>query len=452
MKDKKIVVAVKYCAGELNPFDGAALEYALRTGCADVCVVTMAPPGTEEKLAQLTRLGVRAVLLTDTAFAGADTLATARTLAAFMRRGKPDFIFCGRQSTDGDTAQVPPCLSALLGFGFLPSVMELSESQARLRGGEIAALTGRQVVAFERSVPLRFPSIRSRCFPVEKIGNDVLKIPETECGQRGSPTRVLSSFINETGRRNCTFIPLSALDDAIQNGLKKERASITEYTGPRLKKVYYVGGAKGRAQSIAENAEEIFVRGRTAAEIAADIRARGAKAVLWSDEPDMRVLAPQVAGLLDAGLCADCTALETDGERLFMIRPAAGGSITARIECRAEIAMATVRTPGGRAGDVIFSVGRGAEHALEKIRTEAEKRNARLCCSRAVVDDGQLPYDCQVGLTGQSVAPKVYVAFGISGAVQHMCAVERAGVIIAVNRDRNAKIFGFADYGIVEEI
>ena len=68
------------------------------------------------------------------------------------------------------------------------------------------------------------------------------------------------------------------------------------------------------------------------------------------------------------------------------------------------------------------------------------------------MDDGLLPYACQVGLTGQAVAPKIYVAFGISGAVQHLCAVERAGTIIAVNQDRYARIFDFADFGILEYI
>ena len=165
----------------------------------------------------------------------------------------------------------------------------------------------------------------------------------------------------------------------------------------------------------------------------------------------MRVLAPQVAGLLGAGLCADCTELKTDGENLFMIRPAAGGSVTAEIQCRAPVTMATVRTAGSD-GEIIFSVGRGAERAVGKIREMADRLGAEVCCSRAVVDDDVMPYECQVGLTGRTVAPKVYVAFGISGAVQHMCAVERAGTVIAVNKDKNAKIFDYADYGIVAEV
>lgn len=173
--------------------------------------------------------------------------------------------------------------------------------------------------------------------------------------------------------------------------------------------------------------------------------------MLWSDEPLMRILAPQAAAYLNAGLCADCTGLEADGENLVMIRPAAGGNITAKIVCCAPVTMATVRTAGG-ADSLMFSVGRGAEGALGKIAAAAKKYGARLCCSRAAVDDGLLPYACQVGLTGQTAAPKVYVAFGISGAVQHLCAVERAGTIVAVNKDKDARIFDFADYGVLEDI
>jgi hypothetical protein len=82
----------------------------------------------------------------------------------------------------------------------------------------------------------------------------------------------------------------------------------------------------------------------------------------------------------------------------------------------------------------------------------AKKHNAEICCSRTVVDMNAMPYECQVGLTGRTIAPKVYVAFGISGAVQHTCAIEGATKIIAVNHDKNARIFDYADYGIIKEI
>jgi electron transfer flavoprotein alpha subunit len=69
-----------------------------------------------------------------------------------------------------------------------------------------------------------------------------------------------------------------------------------------------------------------------------------------------------------------------------------------------------------------------------------------------VADSGKLPYEKQVGLTGRTVSPKVYVAFGISGAVQHTCAIAGAGTVIAVNNDKQARIFDYADYGIIDDV
>ena len=104
-----ILVCVKQVNGEINPFDASALECALQFKNATVTVLSMGRPDVRDLLYQLTRLGVfRAILLTDKAFAGADTLATAYTLSMAVRKLKPDIILCGRQSVDGDTAQVGP--------------------------------------------------------------------------------------------------------------------------------------------------------------------------------------------------------------------------------------------------------------------------------------------------------------------------------------------------------
>ena len=102
--------------------------------------------------------------------------------------------------------------------------------------------------------------------------------------------------------------------------------------------------------------------------------------------------------------------------------------------------------------DVLFSVGKGAVEYIDKIEKLAEKYGAELCCSRIVADSGKLPYEKQVGLTGKTVSPKVYVAFGISGAVQHTCAIAGAGTVIAVNVDKQAIIFDYADYGIIADV
>ena len=109
----KVAVCVKIVSGALNPFDESALECALQLS-RDVTVLSMGPRTAESVLQPLTRLGARVVLLSDPCFAGSDTLATAYVLSKAMESIKPDIILCGRQSIDGDTAQVGPMVSAML--------------------------------------------------------------------------------------------------------------------------------------------------------------------------------------------------------------------------------------------------------------------------------------------------------------------------------------------------
>ena len=116
MKNKRVVVCLKYFKGELNPFDGAALECALASGAKEIIALTMAPRAVLNVFQGLTRLGVKCVLISDPLYAGSDTQATSLVLSKAIERLQPDLIFCGRQSVDGDTAQVPPMLAQRLGF------------------------------------------------------------------------------------------------------------------------------------------------------------------------------------------------------------------------------------------------------------------------------------------------------------------------------------------------
>lgn len=109
----KILVCVKVVKGELNPFDESALECALQLS-DDVTVLSMGPKSCENVLKPLTRLGAKAILITDSLFAGSDTLATSYILSTAIRKMEYDLILCGRQSIDGDTAQVGPMLSQML--------------------------------------------------------------------------------------------------------------------------------------------------------------------------------------------------------------------------------------------------------------------------------------------------------------------------------------------------
>ena len=452
MKNKRIVVLLKYFKGELNPFDCAALECALETGSKDIIAVSMAPMSALNAFQSLTRLGVKGVFISDPLYAGSDTQATSLILAEAVKRLNPDLVFCGRQSVDGDTAQVPPMLAQRLHLTIKTKVIGFDGENVTLRSGETFIPQDNTVLTFEKIRTLRFPSIFSKLGEVEIWDNAILQLPQEKCGLKGSPTRVVKSYESSVGRRQCQFVGMEALDTLIQAGLQKQRVEQTEEGGQQLDKIYFVGNVKSIAQRIGSTAIELQTQGKTAEEIAKELQEKQAKAVLWEDSEDLKNLASQVAVLTGAGLCADCISFRVENEKLIMTRPALGGNVTADILCDSEMAFATVRTVKKEGSDVIFSIGNGGVNELEKIQALAEKYHAEICCSRIVADSGKLPYERQVGLTGRTVCPKVYVAFGISGAVQHTCAIAGAGMVIAVNVDKQARIFDYADYGIIDDV
>ena len=207
---------------------------------------------------------------------------------------------------------------------------------------------------------------------------------------------------------------------------------------------------------------------------------------------------PRVAAKLWTGLTADCTSLEIDKEtgNLLQVRPAFGGNIMATILCpHNRPQMATVRPrvmkrgryDEGKKGDVIHidaqglssctrvlqtvreaseiavnlqeadiivSGGRGLGDAkgFKLLEELAEVLGGAVGASRAAVDEGWVPYSHQVGQTGKTVCPKIYIACGISGAVQHMVGMQSSDIIVAINKNPDAPIFNIATYGIVGDV
>jgi len=216
----------------INPADESALGHALalkgKHG-ATVTVLTMGPPGAEGMLREaLARGADRAILLTDPAFAGADTLATARTLrAAAGKSGPYDLILCGLRAVDGETGQVGPALAALLDAPVVTSVTALAlQADGALQATQLGDRDER-VWRIERRpavltvcvgscvppLPTLLGLRRARSVEVLRWDRVALGLAAGDCGLKGSPTRVIRVRTQEQGARACQWTTARELLD-----------------------------------------------------------------------------------------------------------------------------------------------------------------------------------------------------------------------------------------------
>lgn len=454
-----IVVCVRLgLDGEISPFDACAYEQALRIENANVTLLSMGAMSTRDELTKLTRLGAaRAILLCDKIFAGADTLATAYTLSLMIKKLNPDYVFCGRQTLIGDTGQTGVMLSKFCEYSLITNVMNVNNIDEEkvsclTRDEGETEVTAPAVLTIERINNLRLPRLRSKTVECEIFSAEMINADKAKCGLLGSPTRVIENIDNKFDKRKCNFIEINELNKIIELSLNKKDNFITkiEHKEKFGKAVCVTDSAIEYAKIVTDNIEIIDFD--TPENLCKKIKTLDPDIVLWGSDSVSKRLSATVAVLLNTGLCADCTSLESNGKEYFMIRPALSGSVLAKIKCEHRPAMATFRTTKSDISDILVGIGFGAKDDLTIVKNFAKKINADCSTTRKMVDNAFLPYEMQVGLTGKTVNPSIYIAVGISGAVHHIVGIKKSKTIIAINPDKSAPIFDYADYGIIASV
>ncbi len=251
-------------------------------------------------------------------------------------------------------------------------------------------------------------------------------------------------------------------------------------------------GAHGAGRAVCLPGNDPMSPDGLARDVAAVVSDEGAGIFLAAATSRGRDLSPRVAALLDSALFSDCTNLAREGETLRATRPWLAGKVIATLESSGPVFCATTRVnafamdePGGTVevtrgtsgGDlrelvkelsakvggkldvkeapVVISGGRGMKGAEGfKILDDlaAAFGNAAVGASRAAVDAGWRSHAEQVGQTGKVVSPQLYIAVGISGAIQHLAGMKTSAIIVAINKDADAPIFKLADFGIVGDV
>lgn len=540
----------------MNPYCLRAVakgvELAKHTG-GSCTVVSLGPPAAED----VVRWGIaggadRGLLISDPAFAGSDTLATAKALAAALTKTGPfDLILVGKNSVDADTGQVGPELAELLGYPFASAVrtLELGDEVVRLgcehddAWAEIEVPLPAVLATAERLCP------PMRAEPEERaaVASDTIThlraadLGPGPWGQAGSPTTVGETKVLEVQRARQVLAGTLSEQIAAAVALLKSRGALGATTQSNAAQVP-AGSAQpvqtlvvlleperpGSAQELLGAAAQLAARiaGRvvaiqppseqvTPAEVLASwgadhlITLHPASAAEdvarwvadWSQaQTPWGILAPstswgrevasRVAARLGAGLTGDAIELDIAAQRLVSWKPAFGGRLVAAIRATSPTQMVTVRPgvlprltpraqvrPSTEAVTVkpqarlrvlshaqndrldalsqakrVVGVGAGIPpERYQELDPLLHVLQAELAATRKVTDNNWLPHSRQLGITGRSIAPNLYIALGISGRFNHTCGVQASGTIVAINSDPKAPMFAEADIGIVAD-
>ena len=558
---------------EINPFDRRAITFAVEAKAkygGETVVMTMGPPQAKEALIEAMAMGIdRSLHLLDRAFAGSDTLATSRALAAAIRKEMPvDLVLCGKYSVDAETGHVGPEVAELLEMPHVSGAINV-ELKTPPDLITVEAETDYGVQWIETQLPLLISTAERLIKPYSPKPDEVeiaegkpyRVVQAVELGEdavfgfKGSPTSVSEIYSIET-KRKCEIIQgqntaekakklaKSLIDQGLFTRWKNEDTIkimpqetreiiekkpfwvVAELVQGQVRPVTYEllgkgielatklqselcalvfgGGIEDQIRSlITHGADKVYVlknerlsqysNDAYASALAQTITRFSPYVVIAASTSFGRDLMPRVAARLGLGMTSDCIGLQLDDrQQLVQLKPAFGGTIVAPIISKTLPQMATIR-PGilspsevnqSRKGDIVdveltgispasrvvkeefrsdrdalrldnaevivaIGAGVGGPQNLSSVNELATVLDAPIATTRKVVDLGWLPSQLQVGLTGKSVGPRLYVAVAVRGAFNHMVGVGRARIVVAINNDPNAPIFKNCDYGII---
>ncbi len=537
---------------------------------AETTVITMGPPQARDALVDALAMGMdHAVHLEDRAFAGADTLATARALAAWLARGKFDLVMLGKYSLDAETGQVGPEIAELIGAAQITGARKLEIDGRTLRAeresdegfDEVEAAMPAVITCAERvAQPVKVKagaSDEAKTRPIQSVRAADLGADAKQFGLAGSPTWVQEVRVVTTPKTQCQFIDASDAERAAA-----EVISTLEKIGalkPRMHQRRSIGSAR-RARKrdrdvwvvcetdlegrVTRGTLELLSRGDElasrlggalvavgldggVARHAGLLASFGADQVLTVEHPALasytpetaaeavakivtmhapwgilmgatergRDWGPRLAARLGLGLTGDAIDIELDAEnRMVALKPAFGGNIVAPIYSKTFPQMATVRpgvlelaapsesrqaeiqtvrvelsAPKSRlikahstldptvvpleGAEVVIGIGTGVggPEGVANVAAFARVLGAGMCATRRVTDQGWVPRQLQVGLTGKSIDPRLYIAIGVRGAPNHTCGLKRAETVVAINNDADALIFERANIGLIAD-
>lgn len=520
-------------------------------------VATLGPPSAEDILREALAFGADdAVLLSDLAFRGSDTLATARAIVALMELVGPfDLVLVGRSSIDAETGQVGPQLAELLNYPFASAVrkLEVEESGTRVRvtceqddGWRASSIQLPAVLAVAERLcqPAKVPSSIWSAVSKSRVRTiSTVQLPaDGPWGIEGSHTKVdgfeamhvsrsrsrfsgpidkqvdivLEAIADATDvapERGLTLNQVKALDGRSQNGflisvlveperpemsraLLAKAASMASSIGGWVvalssilvdPSLLWSWGADEIALVYGAGVEEEFACAVSQWAAARRPRVMLAIASYWGRE-----VASRVAARTGSGLTGDAIGVEIDAAgQLIAWKSACADNQRVTITSDSALQMATIRPgvlpifsprvgemsavlsvlraiPKGRiqiesqwrddqcealaVADLVIGIGMGVNFDEYAILQDFSKRiGAELAATRKVTDRGWLPRSRQVGITGRTISPRLYLAIGLSGKLNHMVGVAEARKIIAINKDGNAPVFDHCDIGIIAD-